>query len=231
MKTVCVIIARGGSKGIPNKNIINFCGQPLISWTIYQAKKSSLINDIWVSSDSKKILQIAEKLNVKTIKRPENISSDRSSSEEAWLHALNFIEQKEKIEIDLLLTPQVTSPLREFEDFDRAISKIIHSGADSLFSSNEIEDFFVWEKTEKSFASMNYDFKNRKRRQLIDKTYHENGSFWIFKPKLLRNENNRLGGKIDTYVMEKFKMFQIDNFEDIKFCELLMKGYSLNKII
>ena len=95
----------------------------------------------------------------------------------------------------------------------------------TLFSSNEIEDFFVWKKTEKSFASINYDFRNRKRRQLIEDKYHENGSFYLFKSDVLEKLNNRLGGKIGIYIMEKFKEFQIDEPDDILICESIMNVF------
>ena len=73
--------------------------------------------------------------------------------------------------------------------------------------------------------SVNYDFRNRKRRQQIGKTYLENGSFYIFRPQQLRLENNRLGGNIGMYVMDRQKMFQIDNIEDIPLCEAVMRGF------
>ena len=80
-----------------------------------------------------------------------------------------------------------------------------------------------------NFLAENYDFENRRRRQLISKKYHENGSFYIFKPDILLKNNNRLGGKIGYYVMESFKSFQIDEYDDIKLCETIMNGYRINE--
>ena len=91
MKTFGIILARGGSKGIKNKNLINFCGKPLIVWTIDQLKKCKYINEIFVSSDSLEILNLASTKNVSTIIRPVEISDDNSSSEDAWSHALDYI--------------------------------------------------------------------------------------------------------------------------------------------
>ena len=122
----------------------------------------------------------------------------------------------------------MTSPIRSSNDILSAL-KIARSGKfDSILSVVEIEDFFIWGKDkENKIQSLNYDYKNRKRRQVIDKNYLENGSFYLFKPEVLRTYNNRLGGKISVSVMDKFKMFQIDNRQDLKLCEVIMTGYGL----
>lgn len=231
MHVSCIILARGGSKGIPNKNIIEFCGKPLLAWTILQAKACKNINSIWVSSDSEEILNVANKYGAKCVRRPLQISTDRSSSESAWKHALDFINTQNYDSIDYVIAPQVTSPLRETKDFTLALSQLILSKKDSMLSVSEVEDYFNW-KLDKNGTpvSHNHDFKNRKPRQLIEKNYLENGSFYIFKPEILRLHNNRLGGMISLYVMDRYKMLQIDNLEDAKLCEIVMKGYGLNKL-
>jgi CMP-N,N'-diacetyllegionaminic acid synthase len=224
---VAIIPARGGSKGILNKNIIDFCGKPLIAWTIEQCLSSKYISDVWVTSDSQEILDIARKYGAKTISRPDSISGDLASSEVAWMHAIEIIQRDSNI--DLVFAPQVTSPLRETKDIDSAIEQILNSDADSLLSTVEIEDFFIWRKGLKSEPeSINYDYMNRKPRQKIEKRYLENGSFYIFKPKILKDNNNRLGGKVLLHKMEKYKMFQIDNDEDIELSAVIMKGFGLD---
>ena len=159
------------------------------------------------------------------------MSGDSSTSEVAWSHAVDYIEMHEGVsDIDYVLTPQVTSPLRETSDFTRAIQKIDAADADSLLSVAEIEDFFIWKlKQNGNASSVNYDYRDRKPRQQIEKRYLENGSFYIFKPDLLRKTGNRLGGRISMHVMDRFKMFQIDNSEDIDLCEVMMKGYGLDR--
>ena len=224
---VAIVPARGGSKGIQNKNIIDFCGKPLIAWTIGQCLSSKNISDVWVTSDSQEILDIARKYGAKTINRPDNISGDFASSEAAWMHAIKIIERDSNI--DLVFAPQVTSPLRETKDIDGAIEQILKSDSDSLLSTVEIEDFFIWKQGfEKKPESLNYDYINRKPRQEIEKKYLENGSFYIFKPKILKDTNNRLGGKVLLYKMEKHKMFQIDNEEDILLSTVIMRGFGLD---
>jgi CMP-N,N'-diacetyllegionaminic acid synthase len=222
---VAVIPARGGSKGIPNKNVVDLCGKPLLAWSIEQAKGASEIDSVWVSSDSAEILALAKSYGAHPIERPADLSGDTASSESAWLHALEAIE-RQGIKVDLMAGLQATSPLRESADLDRAIRQFRSEGLDSLLSCCEVEDFFMWKREPNgTAAAVNYDPKNRKRRQNIEKRYLENGSFYVFKPDLLRRENNRLGGKTGLFVMERHKMYQIDTPADLKLCAAVMTGY------
>ena len=231
MKVSCIILARGGSKGIPKKNIIDFCGKPLIAWTILQALDAKGVTDVWVSSDSDEILEVSKRYGANTIVRPKVISGDAEPSESAWLHAIDFIEQQSEYSIDFVLAPQVTSPLRHAADFSDAIAQIKANGVDSLLSVAEVEDFFIWKQRDgENPQSVNYDYKDRRPRQQIEKTYIENGSFYLFKPQVLINDNNRLGGNISLFVMDRYKMFQIDNVEDIELSSVIMKGFNLNKV-
>ena len=219
-----IILARGGSKGIPQKNIIDFCGKPLLAWTIEHCLAGG-VDSVYVSSDIREILDVGEKYGAYSIKRPKEISGDKATSESGWLHALDVIEA-ESGSVDWILAPQVTSPIRSSDDVS-SVLKLTESGEfDSIFSTVKIEDYFIWSRDEKdNVNSLTYDYKNRKRRQDIDINYLENGSFFLFKPEILRTYNNRLGGKISIFQMDKHKMFQIDNEEDLKLCEVIMKGY------
>ena len=231
IRVSAIVIARGGSKGIPNKNIMDFCGQPLVSWSIKQALAASNVNDVWISSDSREILSIGEKYGARSIVRPDEISGDSSSSESAWLHAIDVIEAEGGEPIDYVLAPQVTSPLREPGDFTKAIDLMVEEQADSLLSVAEVEDFFIWKRNSTGeIESVNYDYRDRKPRQQIENRYLENGSFYLFKPALIRQTQNRLGGKIGIFVMERYKMFQIDARDDIELCSVMMSGYGLDKV-
>ena len=225
---VAIILARGGSKGIPRKNIIDFCGKPLIVWTIEQMQHAKGIDSIWVSSDSEEILSISRSCGVETIYRPDDISSDTATSESGWLHALSIIEE-EKGEADIIVAPQVTSPLREPSDFERGIEAFIAQGCDSLFSCCVIEDLLIWEQgLNGTLKSINYDYKNRKRRQDAPNQYVENGSFYMFIPETLKRYNNRFGIKIGITPMAFWKMFEIDTIDDLRICELLMENFLIH---
>jgi len=231
MRISAIILARGGSKGVLNKNIIDFCGHPLLAWTIMQLKNASLVTDIWVSSDSPAILAIAEKYGAKTIIRPKEIAGDDASSESGWAHAIGIIESVGGESIDYILAPQVSSPLRESKDFSDALHHFVAEKADSLMSVVEINDFFMWKRNPAGcMESINYDYKNRQPRQKIEARYLENGSFYIFKPDLIKRNHNRLGGKIAIFIMEPYKMFQIDAPEDVQLCSVIMAGYNLDRV-
>ncbi len=229
MSNIAIIPARGGSKGLPDKNIKEFCGRPLLAWSILQAKKSKYIDSVWVTSDSDKILDISVEYGANPIKRPLEISGDTASSESAWLHAIEFVKGT-GIDIDLILGMQATSPIREPSDIDNAFSEFDKFSYTSLFTSAQLEDYFIWKKDQESMIGVNHDFTNRKRRQEITEKFLENGSFYIFKEELIFETNNRLGGKVGTYVMDDYKRFQIDSESDFKLCEVIMKGYELDKI-
>lgn len=227
MNTVAIIPARGGSKGLPGKNVKDFCGKPLIAWSIECALAAKGVDSVWVSSDCDEILNISESFGARPIKRPDEISGDTASSESAWLHALDYIEEHES-RLNKVVAMQATSPLRSPDDIENALNIFDIECLDSLFSAAAIEDFFIWDKkSDGSFESFNYDYKNRKRRQDCASQYVENGSFYIFKPEVLRTHNNRLGGKIGLSEMSFWKTFEIDKLEDLKFCEVLMKAYLL----
>jgi N-acylneuraminate cytidylyltransferase len=227
--TVAIIPARGGSKGISHKNIIDLCGKPLVAWSIAQARAASGVDSVWVTSDSAAILDVAASYGANPIRRPSEISGDEASSESAWLHALDTIEAG-GIEVDTVIGMQATSPVREPSDLERALTQFKREQLGALLTCCEVEDFFMWRYgPDRQPVGVNHDYKNRTRRQNIEKRYLENGSFYIFKPSILRTYGNRLAGKIGIYVMEKYKMFQIDNPQDIILCQAIMRGYGIAK--
>lgn len=227
-KVVAIIPARGGSKGIPNKNIIDFCGKPLVAWSIEQARAAAGVDSVWVTSDSELILSTASRFGARTIVRPSEISGDTASSESAWSHALDQVEAVEG-PVDLVIAMQATSPLREASDLTSGLRDFQSQSLDSLFSGAHLEDFFIWGRdAQQQLQSLNYDYLNRKRRQEIGEQYVENGSFYIFKPWVLRELKNRLGGKIGVAKMEFWKTFEIDSWKSFEMCEALMNHYLIN---
>ena len=227
MNITAIIPARGGSEGIPKKNIVGLCGKPLIAWTIECAIKSSRICEVYVSTDDSEIARVAEAYGAQIIKRPSNLATAVSSSEEALLHAIDQIEKKQQI--DLVVFLQATCPLREPEDIDNAIEKFLSEDVDSLFSGSLLDCFCAWKVTDNAFESVTYDYKNRAMRQAREPYYQENGSFFIFRPVLIKKEHNRLGGKICCYEMPLYKSFDIDTLEDLEVCGYFMKRIGLSK--
>lgn len=227
MTVAAIIPARGGSKGIPRKNLLELCGKPLVAWSIEQANAAGAIDHVWVSSDSEEILDVATHFGARPIRRPEALAGDDASSESAWLHAVDEIERS-GASIDLVVGMQATSPLRESKDLDNALRDFQTQRCDSMLSCSEIKDFFVWKRGSGGQpVPVSYDYRNRLRRQSIEQHYLENGSFYIFTPDLLRRTGNRLGGRIGLYAMERYKMFQIDNEDDVILCQAIMRAYGL----
>ncbi|HEX9213499.1 MAG TPA: acylneuraminate cytidylyltransferase family protein [Bradyrhizobium sp.] len=223
-KTLAVIAARGGSKGIPHKNLLDLCGKPLIAWTVEQARAARGVDVVAVSSDSDKILEAAEAAGAVGVRRPGDISGDLASSESAWLHALDAIDERMG-RFERIVALQATSPIREPGDLEQALDIFDREHLDSLLSVCEVEDYFNWRIGAGGPEPINYDYRNRRMRQQIEKRYLENGSFYVLIPSLLREQNNRLGGKIGFHVMERHKMFQIDRPEDVKLCAAIMRSY------
>ena len=137
-RTLAVVAARGGSKGIPHKNLIDLCGKPLIAWTVLQAGAAKGVDVVAVSSDSDAILAAAEAAGAVGVRRPDAISGDLASSEAAWLHALDQIDGKMG-PFTRIVALQATSPIREASDIDSALEAFERDRLDSLLSVCEVE--------------------------------------------------------------------------------------------
>ena len=221
MNIISIIPARGGSKGVPRKNIKLLAGKPLIAYTIETALASSLINRIIVSTDDAEIAKIAFNCGAEVVMRPNHLARDETPTEPVLQHVVNYLEKKENYIPDLIMLLQPTSPLRHVDDIDNSIKQLMDSGADSLLSvcKNHI---FLWKMEKDVLISINYNYKNRKRRQNIETEYRENGSIYITKRSILMKENNRLGGKIEIYEMDEMKSFEIDTMFDFKLIECIL---------
>ncbi len=221
MSVICIIPARGGSKGIPGKNIIEFCGKPLLAWSIIQAENAQVIDQVYVSSDDDDILRVAEEFGAIAVRRPENISTDTSTSEEALSHVLDEI----KDEPDLVVFLQATSPLRTSEDIGGCVKQLLEEKLDSLFSMVVLDDFTVWSNECGELKGLTFDSFNRERRQARPNFFLENGSIYVLKPSVLKKYNNRVGDKIGMFKMDYWKCFEIDKPEDIEICSYYFKKF------
>tara|TARA_R100001594_G_scaffold47743_2_gene80622 strand:- start:390 stop:1022 length:633 start_codon:yes stop_codon:yes gene_type:complete len=210
MKVVSVIPARGGSKGIPLKNIVELGGKPLISYTIESSKQSN-VDETWVSTDSSEIASVVSEYGVKVIERPEDISTDTSQSEEALLHAARDSE------FDVLVFIQPTSPLIKSEDINKGLEMM--DKYDSVFSVTKEHWIPRWTMDVKPFE---WEINNRPMRQDKPETYIENGAFYITKRKNLLESKLRYSGKIGVVEMPLSRSFQIDTIEDLELMEKLL---------
>lgn len=223
---VCIIPARGGSKAIPRKNLLDFCGKPLLAWSILQAVNARRVADVYVTSDDAEILAAAAAHGAKGIVRPPELATDEASSEAALLHALDVIEKERGRAVELVVFLQATSPLRESSDIDAAVGQLEREGLDALFSGCELEDYCLWQKTAQGLTGLGYDPFARRRRQEREPLILENGSIYLFTPGVLRG-GNRLGGRFSCFLMPFWKSYEIDGPEDVAVCEFFFRKNGL----
>ena len=207
MKKIALILARGGSKGIPNKNLQLLGGVPLIGYAINSAKYSE-VDEVWVSTDSTYIKTISKSLGAKVIDRPDKFATDTSPSEEALLHFA------ENIDFDLLIFIQPTSPLLKPSHINEGI--MMMENYDSVLSAYNEHWLPRW-----TLNSVPYNFENNKRsrRQDHDELFVENGAFYITTKNNLLNSKLRVSGAIGIYEMPLEDSFQIDTWDDLKMVE------------
>ena len=223
---IAIIPARGGSKRIPDKNLLAIAAHPLVAHSIMHARQSRLVREVYVSTESGQVAAVARAEGAEVIVRPGEIAGDEATSESALLHVLDERNRRGLPDPDLVVFLQCTSPVRRPGDIDRAVETLIDEGADSLFSACE-NTRFIWAVKDGQPYSINYNHHNRQREQDMAKQYRENGSIYVFRPEVLRRENNRLGGSIAVYEMDYWSSFQIDAPEHVELIDWIMRrpGY------
>lgn len=227
LKMHAIVLARGNSKSIKQKNLKIINEKPLIYWTILDCLKSSYIENVWVSSDNNKILDYSKKMGASIIVRPKSLSKDNSTSESGWLHAIKKIEKENIIKNIMFL--QVTSPVRGYSDINEAIKVFFKDNLDSLFSSNVLKSNYFWKKKNKIIKPL-YRLNHRKRRQDIKTNFVENGSFYIANVKKFKKFKNRLFGNVGNYNQKFFKGFEIDEIDDLKMVSNILKLHINKKL-
>lgn len=222
MTTVAFIPARGGSKGVPGKNVKLIAGKPLLAWSIEQAKSASLIDKIVVSTDCPEIAACARQYGAEVpFMRPADISGDTATTESAMLHYCEWLSARGE-KFDNFLLVQATSPIRAAGRFDDAIRFFEAEQFNSLLTVTPSHRFF-WKNPSAPEAS--YDFMKRPRRQDIpesDRRYMETGSFYITRWDDLVSTRNRLCGKVGMYITPEEESYEIDSLVDFKVCESIM---------
>ena len=221
MKILGIIPARGGSKGIPKKNIKLLNNKPLIAYTIEPALISNL-DEVIVSTDCDEIAEVSKRYKCKVIKRPSVLAEDTSPTLPTILHVLQIVDKK----YDAVMILQPTSPLREVEDINNSIDIFNNNPlADSLVSVVDVPHNFVPEKLMKlkdGYLEHYIDNTTIKRRQEVDKYYARNGAA-IYITKVDKLEEYIVGGKILPYFMGKLKSIDIDDIDDWNLVEKLLR--------
>jgi N-acylneuraminate cytidylyltransferase len=220
---VAIIPARRGSKGLPKKNILPFCGKPLIAWTIEQAIAAKNINRVIVSTDCEEIADVAQSYgaHVQGL-RPADISTDTSTTEEVVFHECLKIRNANIFPKNIILL-QCTSPIRLPGTIDRAIQEFRETPCKSLVSVAESHRFF-WYRSNVPVATYNYEARPRRQDLKLEQIpYMETGSIYITDFELFMQKRNRLLGEIYLFETDKYESFEIDDADDFELCEYLAK--------
>ncbi|MBU4491743.1 MAG: acylneuraminate cytidylyltransferase family protein [Euryarchaeota archaeon] len=221
---VCVIPARGGSKGLPGKNIKMFCGKPLIAHTIEQARQSKYIDRVIVSTEDEIIAQISLKYGAEVpFIRPMELAGDSSSTVDVLLHAINWLEDKEQYFFDILVLLHATTPMRNVEDIDNCISLLVEENADNVFSVAEAHRnpyFNMVEEGSDGFVRLVKEgcFSTR---QAAPKVYDMNASIYVWWKNVLKEGKEIFTKKTKAYVMPKKRSIDIDDDLDFRIAEYL----------
>ncbi len=209
IKILSIIPARGGSKGIPKKNIRVMAGKPLISYSILNAKKSKYITDVVISTDDEEIEKISKIYGAQILYRPEELAQDSITLDPVIYHAVNEIERKNKKKYDLVITMQPTSPLLTTNTLDLAIEYFLQNSFDSVLSAVN-KPHLSWGDLDGKTIPL---YKQRLNRQYLPKHYSETGAFFISKRECIK-ENSRLGKNVSIFEVPEIECVDIDTPQD-----------------
>lgn len=234
MKNILAIIpARGNSKSIKNKNIKLLFGKPLIYYSIKVAKKSKFINKIIVSSDSKKIINLAKRYGAEApFVRPKNLSKDNSKDYGVFLHCLNWLKMNENYIPDLIIHLRPTYPIRSVKTVDEAIKFALESkNFDSIRTVCEpIQNpYKMWSLDRKKYlipllGNLKKEFYNYPR-QKLKKAYWQNAYMDIIKYKTIKNKRSMNGKKILPFILSQNNIFDIDDKFSFNIIKKIFKNY------
>lgn len=225
-RILCVIPARGGSKGIPRKNVRLFLGKPLIAWTIKSALTSRYIDKVLVSTEDKKICDIARRYKADVpFLRPKNLAGDAVPMMRVIMHVLSYFE-KSRDWYDFLILLQPTSPLRTATDMDRAIEFLFKKNAHAVISVCEVDHSPYWLNVLPRDLSLRRFLKpgiENKRRQELPVFYRINGAIYLADTRFLKKKKSFFGNRSFAYITSKENSVDIDTEFDFRVAESIAK--------
>jgi N-acylneuraminate cytidylyltransferase/CMP-N,N'-diacetyllegionaminic acid synthase len=226
-KVLAIIPARGGSKGLPGKNIKELCGKPLIAWSIEQAKSCSDIDRIIVSTDDEEIAETAKKYGAEVpFMRPAELANDTASTIDVIFHAINWFKEHEDCRSEYILLLQPTSPLRSSEDINGAIQMLKEKNARAVVSVCETDHHPWWSNTLPEDDSMK-DFLRpeilNKHRQDLPVFCRLNGAIYLAETDYLSEQNSFFGSDTFAHKMPQSRSVDIDSDLDFKLAVLLLE--------
>jgi len=232
MKIVGCIFARGGSKGLPGKNIRMFCGKPLLAWSVEHAKAIERLSRIIVSTDSEDIAQIALDYGAEVpFLRPTELAQDSSPEWMAWRHLLNYLREEEHYMPEIMVSTPATSPLRIPQDIDDCIDKYITSSADMVITVTESHrnPWFNMVKTKQdgSVGIVNTPKVPIYRRQDAPTVFDMSTVAYVARPDYVMQEMEIFKGKIHAVEVPVERAVDIDTLFDFQLAEFIMRQRTL----
>ena len=223
MEILAIIPARGGSKGIPGKNLGIVAGKPLVAHAIEAALGSSVVNRVVVSTDDRKIAEVSKKFGADVVMRPVQISGDTSSSESALLQVLERLRSEEGYQPDLLVFLQCTSPLTEPSHIDGTIDKLLSDKADCAFTATPFFHF-IWERSPEGVAAgINHDPTTRPMRQARTGQFLENGAVYVMRTDGFLKNRHRFFGRTVLFELSSDSSLEIDEPRDLRVADLILE--------
>lgn len=220
IRTVAIVPARGGSKGIVGKNLVRVAGIPLVVRSVLHAQAARTIDLTVVSTDDPRIAAVAARAGARVIERPASLSGDTASTESAIAHALEVLAG-EDIRPETIVLLQCTSPFRTAGQIDGAVEHFHATGADGVFSAVPFHGF-VWTRApEGGVRPATYDPARRPRRQEIDGVYLETGSFYVFSRAGFERSGSRMSGRLEPFEVPPEDAVEIDTPEDLAYARHL----------
>ncbi len=227
MKVLAITLARGGSKGIPKKNLVELAGKPLIKYTLDLAKECSFIDRYIVSTDSYEIKEFCIKQNIDVpFIRPKELASDQASSADALIHAVKFCESQDKVKYDYVIELMATNPFKNKKDVYQCLQKLVDTNADSVIGVTQLEEHHP-ARIKKIESDKIVDFcvpeLSSRRQDLRPMAYIRNGSIYALNRDKLINFKHRFGGDNSRpHIMPQERSINIDSKLDLAICELII---------
>ncbi len=227
MKYIILICARGGSKGLPGKNIKQLNGIPLIGWSIKIAKQIDRISRVIVSTDSEEIAKIALEYGAEVpFMRPENLALDNSPEWSVWRHSINYLENQQSEKIDALVVLPVTAPLRTIRDVNKCIDLFEKGGTDSVITvseSNRNPYFNMTSNDSKGYSSLVIQSdKGIVRRQDAPQVFDMTTVAYVVDANFVKEFNGIFEGKVKSVIIPVKRAIDIDTRLDFKVAECLL---------
>lgn len=224
---IAIIPARGGSKGVPHKNIRNLNGKPLIAYTIEAALNSKYIDKVLVTTDDIEIATISQKYGASVpFMRPDYLATDTASAIDVYLHAVEFVKKNFKNDISKFMVLLPTAPLRKTKHIDEAVEQFLKAKAQTLVAMKEADTPISWYyllQKDGTVRNANFDSNNMANRQMNKKYYIPNGAIYILDYQLLKKQRTYYSENTIPYIMSSEESVDIDTQFDFKIAEFMMK--------